>query len=45
MSIFRKEQNQVHSMQGNHIAGVATPTSGAQAEQQAAVFRVAPAAA
>ena len=30
MSVFRKEQNQVHSLQGNHIAGVATPTSGAQ---------------
>jgi quercetin dioxygenase-like cupin family protein len=30
MSLFREEQNQVHSMQGNHIAGVATPTSGAQ---------------
>ena len=30
MTVFRKEQNQVHSMQGNHIAGVATPTSGAQ---------------
>lgn len=30
MTIFRKEQNQIHSMQGNHIAGVATPTSGAQ---------------
>ena len=30
MTLFRKEQNQVHSMQGNHIAGVATPTSGAQ---------------
>ena len=30
MSVFRKEQNEVHSMQGNHIAGVATPTSGAQ---------------
>ncbi len=29
-SVFRKEQNQIHSMQGNHIAGVATPTSGAQ---------------
>src|SRR5262249_4977918 len=26
----RREQNQVHSMQGNHIAGVAMPTSGAQ---------------
>ncbi len=30
MSVFRKEQNQVHSMQGNHIVGVATPTTGAQ---------------
>ena len=30
MSVFRKEQNQMHSMQGNHIAGVATPTSAAQ---------------
>lgn len=30
MSVFRKEQNLVHSMQGNHIAGVATPTSGAR---------------
>lgn len=30
MSIIRKEQHQVHSMQGNHIAGVATPTSGAR---------------
>jgi quercetin dioxygenase-like cupin family protein len=30
MSIFRKEQNQVHSMQGNHIAGVATHSSGAR---------------
>ena len=29
-SVFRKEQNQIHSKQGNHIAGVATPTSGAQ---------------
>ena len=29
-SVFRKEQNQIHSMQGNHIAGVATHTSGAQ---------------
>jgi quercetin dioxygenase-like cupin family protein len=29
-AVFRKEQNQLHSMQGNHIAGVATPTSGAQ---------------
>lgn len=28
--VFRKEQNQIHSMQGNHIAGVATPASGAQ---------------
>ena len=30
MSVFRSEQNQVHSMEGNHIAGVATPTSGVQ---------------
>jgi len=30
MPVFRQEQNQVHSMQGNHIAGVATPASGAQ---------------
>lgn len=29
-AVFHKEQNQIHSMQGNHIAGVATPTSGAQ---------------
>ena len=29
-AVFRKEQNQVHSMQGNHIAGLATPTRGAQ---------------
>ena len=30
MSIFRSEQNEVHSLHGNHIAGVATPTSGAR---------------
>ena len=30
MTVFRKEQNQVHSLQGNHIAGVATPGSGAR---------------
>lgn len=30
MPVFRKEQNQVHSMQGNHIAGLATPASGAK---------------
>lgn len=30
MSVFHKEQNRVHSLQGNHIAGVATPTSGAR---------------
>ena len=30
MSVFRREQNEIHSMQGNHIAGVATPGSGAQ---------------
>jgi quercetin dioxygenase-like cupin family protein len=30
MAVFRKEQNQLHTMEGNHIAGVATPASGAQ---------------
>lgn len=30
MPVFRKTQNQVHTMQGNHIAGVATPASGAR---------------
>ena len=30
MSVFRKEQNEVHSMQGNHIAGIATSTGGAR---------------
>ena len=30
MAVFRSDQNQVHSMQGNHIAGVATPAGGAQ---------------
>ena len=30
MSVFRKEQHQVHSLQGNHITGVATPGSGAK---------------
>ena len=30
MTVFRSEQNQVHSLQGNHIAGVATATRGAQ---------------
>lgn len=30
MSVFRNDQNQVHSLHGNHVAGVATPTSGAQ---------------
>jgi len=29
MSIFRKHQNEIHSMHGNHIAGVATRASGA----------------
>lgn len=28
--VFPKERNAVHSMQGNHIAGVATPASGAR---------------
>jgi quercetin dioxygenase-like cupin family protein len=30
MSVFCREQNQVHSMHGNHIAGVATPAAGAR---------------
>ncbi len=30
MSVFRKEQKQIHSLQGDHTAGMATPTSGAQ---------------
>lgn len=30
MSVFRNDQNEVHSLHGNHIAGVATPTSGAR---------------
>lgn len=30
MSVFHNEQNQVHSLHGNHIAGVATPSSGAR---------------
>jgi quercetin dioxygenase-like cupin family protein len=30
MSVFRSDQNQVHSLHGNHIAGVATSTSGAR---------------
>ena len=30
LPVFRKEQNQIHSLQGNHVVGVATPTSGAQ---------------
>ena len=30
MTIFRKDQNVTHSMEGNHIAGVATPNSGAR---------------
>ena len=30
MVVFRREQNRVHSMEGNHIAGVATPSSGGQ---------------
>jgi quercetin dioxygenase-like cupin family protein len=28
--VFRKEENHVHSLQGNHIAGVATSATGAQ---------------
>lgn len=30
MHIFRQGQNEIHSMMGNHIAGIATPSSGAQ---------------
>ena len=30
MPVFRREQQQIHSMQGNHIAGTATAASGAQ---------------
>lgn len=30
MSVVRREQNEIHSMQGNHIAGVATPAGGAR---------------
>jgi uncharacterized RmlC-like cupin family protein len=30
MAVFRGAQNEVHSMHGSHIAGVATPTSGAR---------------
>lgn len=30
MSVFRKEQNRTFSLQGNHVAGVATPASGSQ---------------
>lgn len=29
-TVFRNEQNQIHSLMGNHVAGVATPTSGAR---------------
>lgn len=29
-SLRRKEQSPVHSMEGNHIAGVATPSTGAR---------------
>jgi len=30
MTVFHKEQNRFHTLDGNHIAGVATPTSGAR---------------
>jgi quercetin dioxygenase-like cupin family protein len=30
MSIFRHEQNEVHSLHGNHVSGLATPGSGAR---------------
>ena len=29
-TVLRKERNQIHSLQGNHISGVATPSSGAE---------------
>ena len=29
-AVWRKEQHQVHTMEGNHIAGVATPSTGAR---------------
>lgn len=29
MTVFRDEEKQFHSMMGNHIAGVATPSTGA----------------
>jgi len=30
MTVFSRDRNQVHSLHGNHIAGVATPMSGAR---------------
>lgn len=30
MTVFRQDQNETHSLQGNHIAGVATPGRGAR---------------
>lgn len=30
MTLFQKERNQFHTLEGSHIAGVATPTSGAR---------------
>lgn len=30
MSVFRQDQNELHSLHGNHIVGVATPASGAK---------------
>ncbi|MCP4635761.1 MAG: cupin domain-containing protein [Methyloversatilis sp.] len=30
MIVFPQDENRLHSMQGNHIAGVATPGSGAR---------------
>jgi quercetin dioxygenase-like cupin family protein len=29
-TVFLREHNQIHSLQGNHIAGLATPSSGAR---------------
>ena len=30
MTVFRRDENRIHSLEGNHVAGVATPASGAQ---------------
>jgi quercetin dioxygenase-like cupin family protein len=30
MTVFRRDENRIHSLEGNYVAGVATPASGAQ---------------